>query len=154
MALKRRGLISTRQDGPTLERSPSATLPARMPASVVLSITTRTSPSSKTRTLARADTFGSKPMQAMSSTVFTSALWISSGCPITATETLGEQAASAISRGECRLHYKSFSRRSQPLQTNRLWEGPQRDRKSTRLNSSHTVISYAALCLKKNKDLL
>src|SRR5438132_1025839 len=26
-----------------------------------------------------------------------------------------------------------------------------RDRKSTRLNSSHTVISYAVLCLKKNK---
>src|SRR5260221_6686965 len=25
------------------------------------------------------------------------------------------------------------------------------DRKSTRLNSSHTVISYAVLCLKKNK---
>src|SRR5438132_9250900 len=25
-----------------------------------------------------------------------------------------------------------------------------RDRKSTRLNSSHTVISYAVLCLKKN----
>src|SRR5438034_3105115 len=29
------------------------------------------------------------------------------------------------------------------------WEGPKRDRKSTRLNSSHTVISYAVFCLKK-----
>src|SRR5438034_4958653 len=29
----------------------------------------------------------------------------------------------------------------------RLW----RDRKSTRLNSSHTVISYAVFCLKKKK---
>src|SRR5215204_6914125 len=28
---------------------------------------------------------------------------------------------------------------------------PQRDRKSTRLNSSHTVISYAVFCLKKKK---
>src|SRR5260221_4055169 len=28
-----------------------------------------------------------------------------------------------------------------------------RDRKSTRLNSSHTVISYAVFCLKKNTDL-
>src|SRR5260221_1981575 len=28
-----------------------------------------------------------------------------------------------------------------------------RDRKSTRLNSSHTVISYAVFCLKKKKDL-
>src|SRR5256885_11993581 len=27
-----------------------------------------------------------------------------------------------------------------------------RDRKSTRLNSSHLVISYAVFCLKKNKD--
>src|SRR5256885_5504087 len=27
-----------------------------------------------------------------------------------------------------------------------------RDRKSTRLNSSHLVISYAAFCLKKNRD--
>src|SRR5438034_5434730 len=30
-------------------------------------------------------------------------------------------------------------------------ELPQPDRKSTRLNSSHTVISYAVFCLKKKK---
>src|SRR5438132_2940725 len=30
---------------------------------------------------------------------------------------------------------------------------PPLDRKSTRLNSSHTVISYAVFCLKKKKDL-
>src|SRR5438034_8192097 len=29
--------------------------------------------------------------------------------------------------------------------------GPNGDRKSTRLNSSHTVISYAVFCLKKKK---
>src|SRR5438132_13736629 len=29
--------------------------------------------------------------------------------------------------------------------------GPRLDRKSTRLNSSHTVISYAVFCLKKKK---
>src|SRR5436190_10329643 len=29
--------------------------------------------------------------------------------------------------------------------------GPPGDRKSTRLNSSHTVISYAVFCLKKKK---
>src|SRR5256885_7337060 len=29
--------------------------------------------------------------------------------------------------------------------------GPHRDRKSTRLNSSHLVISYAVFCLKKKK---
>src|SRR5260221_10877259 len=35
-----------------------------------------------------------------------------------------------------------------------LWNGEiliLRDRKSTRLNSSHTVISYAVFCLKKKK---
>src|SRR5438034_7646683 len=31
---------------------------------------------------------------------------------------------------------------------------PSRDRKSTRLNSSHTVISYAVFCLKKKKQNL
>src|SRR2546426_11832266 len=30
--------------------------------------------------------------------------------------------------------------------------GPGRDRKSTRLNSSHLVISYAVFCLKKKKN--
>src|SRR5208283_2624817 len=30
-------------------------------------------------------------------------------------------------------------------------EGPDRDRKSTRLNSSHITISYAVFCLKKKK---
>src|SRR5438132_11453074 len=32
--------------------------------------------------------------------------------------------------------------------------GLRTDRKSTRLNSSHTVISYAVFCLKKKKDYL
>src|SRR5260221_3701559 len=31
--------------------------------------------------------------------------------------------------------------------------GISRDRKSTRLNSSHTVISYAVFCLKKKKSV-
>src|SRR5256885_11444428 len=31
-------------------------------------------------------------------------------------------------------------------------EPPERDRKSTRLNSSHLVISYAVFCLKKKKN--
>src|SRR5258708_30313925 len=33
------------------------------------------------------------------------------------------------------------------------WEGHQRDRKSTRLNSSHQIISYAVFCLKKKKKI-
>src|SRR6476646_4975006 len=32
-----------------------------------------------------------------------------------------------------------------------LLDGASQDRKSTRLNSSHTVISYAVFCLKKKK---
>src|SRR5438132_10013178 len=32
-------------------------------------------------------------------------------------------------------------------------EPPDRDRKSTRLNSSHTVISYAVFCLKKKRQI-
>src|SRR5215211_5881902 len=32
-----------------------------------------------------------------------------------------------------------------------FWQSYRRDRKSTRLNSSHTVISYAVFCLKKKK---
>src|SRR5690606_41953773 len=42
----------------------------------------------------------------------------------------------------------------QPLRTpvadDRVDPGPGRDRKSTRLNSSHVKISYAVFCLKKN----
>src|SRR5256885_11455902 len=35
-----------------------------------------------------------------------------------------------------------------------LGQGVTRDRKSTRLNSSHLVISYAVFCLKKKNNLL
>src|SRR5438034_6283980 len=34
----------------------------------------------------------------------------------------------------------------------RVARGDREDRKSTRLNSSHTVISYAVFCLKKKKQ--
>src|SRR3712207_8557878 len=36
----------------------------------------------------------------------------------------------------------------------RLRAGLERDRKSTRLNSSHANISYAVVCLKKNNNLI
>src|SRR2546430_7255814 len=38
-------------------------------------------------------------------------------------------------------------------QSDRLVSRHQRDRKSTRLNSSHSQISYAVFCLKKKKKL-
>src|SRR2546421_7414422 len=38
------------------------------------------------------------------------------------------------------------------LVVNRMGFGAMRDRKSTRLNSSHDQISYAVFCLKKKKE--
>src|SRR5258708_27896781 len=38
-----------------------------------------------------------------------------------------------------------------PARTSRNWRRGQSDRKSTRLNSSHQIISYAVFCLKKKK---
>src|SRR5256885_9749086 len=40
------------------------------------------------------------------------------------------------------------------LRSGTLREEVERDRKSTRLNSSHLVISYAVFCLKTKKSLL
>src|SRR5438034_8404500 len=40
---------------------------------------------------------------------------------------------------------------SSPVKNSGLNGSPVADRKSTRLNSSHTVISYAVFCLKKKK---
>src|SRR5260221_3492070 len=41
--------------------------------------------------------------------------------------------------------------KARPTQFHRFRRHLQSDRKSTRLNSSHTVISYAVFCLKKKK---
>src|SRR5256885_12357497 len=56
----------------------------------------------------------------------------------------GDGAAAAKPGGRPRLAWTGRHRRS-----GRLRRG--RDRKSTRLNSSHLVISYAVFCLKKKK---
>src|SRR5436190_17509380 len=50
----------------------------------------------------------------------------------------GPEAAGAVARRACRFQHE----RALP-----------EDRKSTRLNSSHTVISYAVFCLKKKKEI-
>src|SRR3712207_8478131 len=49
-----------------------------------------------------------------------------------------------------------FTRSSLTLWMKQLWTTTlfERDRKSTRLNSSHANISYAVFCLKKKKKLL
>src|SRR5947207_3762707 len=41
--------------------------------------------------------------------------------------------------------------RKQQTRADRIFAHGMEDRKSTRLNSSHTVISYAVFCLKKKK---
>src|SRR5947207_10708357 len=46
-----------------------------------------------------------------------------------------------------------FSCLGQDLAADRRTGEDQQDRKSTRLNSSHTVISYAVFCLKKKKNI-
>src|SRR5690606_41462464 len=52
---------------------------------------------------------------------------------------------------KCRL--TAFKAHKGPIRTQSLLEGEERirDRKSTRLNSSHVKISYAVFCLKKKK---
>src|SRR5438034_2345831 len=52
----------------------------------------------------------------------------------------------ALIRGQGPAQSRLFRR----LRRRSCWSG-QEDRKSTRLNSSHTVISYAVFCLKKKK---
>src|SRR5258708_29618163 len=57
----------------------------------------------------------------------------------------------SVQRGVAHVSLNGMtSRRRPPAQCRR--EGiPLRDRKSTRLNSSHQIISYAVFCLKKKK---
>src|SRR2546430_12427150 len=52
-----------------------------------------------------------------------------------------------------RSHRRDEARRGRPVLVQALEDRyPRRDRKSTRLNSSHSQISYAVFCLKKKKD--
>src|SRR3712207_8014753 len=44
------------------------------------------------------------------------------------------------------------ARKIGPQQQREKWQHERRDRKSTRLNSSHANISYAVFCLKKKKN--
>src|SRR5258708_27554538 len=56
--------------------------------------------------------------------------------------------------GVCRLSAadrKSGEESAPTLARMVLWRRRQKDRKSTRLNSSHQIISYAVFCLKKKK---
>src|SRR5215469_16598974 len=55
--------------------------------------------------------------------------------------------------GSRRPRSQRDSCRAAPLRTGLVRAAPERDRKSTRLNSSHVEISYAVFCLKKKKKI-
>src|SRR5207253_9867140 len=51
----------------------------------------------------------------------------------------------------CPSTFSRYSIKTHALRTENGRQSHQRDRKSTRLNSSHVAISYAVFCLKKKK---
>src|SRR5260221_10611620 len=57
-----------------------------------------------------------------------------------------------VGRAEVELRAVVFKKRRMPSAI-LLRHDRRQDRKSTRLNSSHTVISYAVFCLKKKKKM-
>src|SRR3712207_7843070 len=68
-----------------------------------------------------------------------------------------EKDAAMICKVFLEEYEKGLGKKEQPIFPNivfRVKSGINRDRKSTRLNSSHANISYAVFCLKKNKYLL
>src|SRR5215204_6781968 len=69
-------------------------------------------------------------------------LWSGSGCP---------RVGLACSRISCRRRGRGSPSPSSRRDRTGSPQAQARDRKSTRLNSSHTVISYAVFCLKKKK---
>src|SRR2546427_2290385 len=60
-----------------------------------------------------------------------------------------QRAAAKAEETRKRVHEHLLNANDEPQQ-----RGPGRDRKSTRLNSSHSQISYAVFCLKKKKEIL
>src|SRR5256885_5261659 len=61
-----------------------------------------------------------------------------------------EKVRGYLAGSTCFAARESFQREGQPPRPGGRGEGL--DRKSTRLNSSHLVISYAVFCLKKKKS--
>src|SRR2546426_6425973 len=56
-----------------------------------------------------------------------------------------------LRKGDLRLHHPELHEMASSLGLLGPEGRPETDRKSTRLNSSHLVISYAVFCLKKKK---
>src|SRR2546426_9126060 len=74
----------------------------------------------------------------------------SSASNVSVSSSSGERAALSGKKATRPRHTPSACRRATSVTIHRLL--PCEDRKSTRLNSSHLVISYAVFCLKKKKE--
>src|SRR2546427_5590418 len=61
----------------------------------------------------------------------------------------GQARRGELPAGACRLSDGRLHQREEPARAHAVGD---RDRKSTRLNSSHSQISYAVFCLKKKKN--
>src|SRR5438034_8848651 len=64
---------------------------------------------------------------------------------------VAENPAAEKRQDDQEIHEPHAQPRQERIFHIRLQPPPEEDRKSTRLNSSHTVISYAVFCLKKKK---
>src|SRR3712207_7035216 len=74
--------------------------------------------------------------------------------PISASRRQTDRAARAAPPAHYAGNRSTLGTPSDRLGRHRHFEGCRRDRKSTRLNSSHANISYAVFCLKKKTNQL
>src|SRR5688500_20307630 len=96
------------------------------------------------------DTFPTCVMFSLSSAIATSDIYslsLHDALPICGARAGSPRRAPGLPRAASQLDRDAPPRRSDGQRLPRLGE----DRKSTRLNSSHLVISYAVFCLKKKK---
>src|SRR5258708_28625869 len=90
----------------------------------------------------------------MASLVASSSISATSWDSGTASFRLGQRTHTSMSAAHaCSGAIPSTSTLS-PIFSGELGMAPEQDRKSTRLNSSHQIISYAVFCLKKKKHIL
>src|SRR5258708_7880908 len=81
-------------------------------------------------------------------------LWSADGKPAEGTEEIVATLESVLQRNPNHvgaIHYYIHAVEASPNPERALAYAPKLDRKSTRLNSSHQIISYAVFCLKKKK---
>src|SRR5207253_3443941 len=84
-------------------------------------------------------------------TLFRSRQSVLSELEVSSSEKEGRRSGQSLLVGECRASRKSVSARAISSWRPSAASASKKDRKSTRLNSSHVAISYAVFCLKKKK---